>query len=153
MAVNVPLVTISGLTEQATAADTDCMVIGGTDAKKIKWSTIISLIRTKLGIGSTSLNGIGDGTVTGAIRALNTRMTYAKGNVTNGIAVSSLIEQAQTGISFYNSDANHHVNPLPSVNEYGTFILFKGSFYPQLIYISVLGEVCVWRQYDSKWVS
>ncbi len=71
MAVNVPLVHISDLTEQTTAADTDLMVIGGIDAKKIKWSTIISLIKTKLNIGSSAISGIGDGTITGAISSLN----------------------------------------------------------------------------------
>ena len=79
MAVNVPLVHISDLTEQTTAADTDLMVIGGTDAKKIKWSTIISLIKTKLNIGSSAISGIGDGTITGAISSLNSASTFAQG--------------------------------------------------------------------------
>lgn len=47
-------VAISDLAEQTTAADTDYMVIGGADMKKIKWSTIIALIKTKLGIGDAS---------------------------------------------------------------------------------------------------
>lgn len=71
MAVNVPLVHISELAEQTTAADTDYMIIGGADAKKIKWSTIISLIKAKLNIGSSAISGIGDGTITGAISSLN----------------------------------------------------------------------------------
>lgn len=44
---------IKDLAEQTTAADTDYMVIGGADAKKIKWSTIIALIKAKLGGAAT----------------------------------------------------------------------------------------------------
>lgn len=55
MAVNVPLIQIQDLTEQTTAADTDCMVIGGSDAKKIKWSTIVSLILAKITGGASTI--------------------------------------------------------------------------------------------------
>lgn len=45
MAVNVPLIQISELSEQTTASDTDYMVIGGADAKKIKWSNLTGAIK------------------------------------------------------------------------------------------------------------
>lgn len=64
MAVNVPLIHISELQEQTTAADTDCMVIGGADVKKIKWSTIVSLIKTKLGIGEAATKAVANNLTT-----------------------------------------------------------------------------------------
>lgn len=64
MAVNVPLIHISELSEQTTAADTDCMVIGGADVKKIKWSTIVSLIKTKLGIGEAATKAVANNLTT-----------------------------------------------------------------------------------------
>lgn len=64
---------IKDLAEQTTAADTDYMVIGGADAKKIKWSTIWGLIRDKLGIGTATL-ATNDKTVKGAINELNTNI-------------------------------------------------------------------------------
>lgn len=65
---------IKDLAEQTTAADTDYMVIGGADAKKIKWSTIWGLIRDKLGIGTATL-ATNDKTVKGAINELNTNIS------------------------------------------------------------------------------
>lgn len=59
---------ISQLTATTSISDTDNLIVGNTDAKKITWAQIIALIKTKLNIGSTSISGIGDGTVTGAIK-------------------------------------------------------------------------------------
>lgn len=50
MAINIPLVHISDLTEKNTISDDDYMLTGGSTASKVKWSTIVSLIKTKLGI-------------------------------------------------------------------------------------------------------
>lgn len=52
MAINIPLVHISDLTEKKTISDDDYMLTGGSTASKVKWSTIVSLIKTKLGIGN-----------------------------------------------------------------------------------------------------
>lgn len=52
MAINIPLVHISDLTEKKTISDSDYMLTGGSTASKVKWSTIVSLIKTKLGIGN-----------------------------------------------------------------------------------------------------
>lgn len=52
MAINIPLVHISDLTEKNTISDDDYMLTGGSTASKVKWSTIVSLIKTKLGIGN-----------------------------------------------------------------------------------------------------
>ena len=59
---------ISQLTESTSIADSDNLIVGNTDAKKITWAQIIALIKTKLNIGSTSIADIGDGTITGAIK-------------------------------------------------------------------------------------
>lgn len=52
MAINIPLVHISDLTEKKTISEDDYMLTGGSTASKVKWSTIVSLIKTKLGIGN-----------------------------------------------------------------------------------------------------
>lgn len=78
---------IHELPEAASAADTDQIAIDtGTNTKKF---SILGLLR-KI-IGTTSISGIGDGTVTGAISALSSgksRVTYKDITVTlpsNGI--------------------------------------------------------------------
>lgn len=52
MAINIPLIHISDLTEKTSISDDDYMLTGGSTASKVKWSTIVSLIKTKLGIGN-----------------------------------------------------------------------------------------------------
>lgn len=67
---------ITALTENDTMADEDLISLGngGTASlRKITWANIIKSIKSKLGMGDTSLSGIGDGTVTGAISQLNTK--------------------------------------------------------------------------------
>ena len=59
---------INQLTATTSIADTDNLIVGNTDAKRVTWAQIISLIKEKLNIGNTSLSGIGDGTITGAIK-------------------------------------------------------------------------------------
>lgn len=56
MAINIPLVHISDLTEKTSISDDDYMLTGGNTASKVKWSTIVSLIKTKLGIGNIENN-------------------------------------------------------------------------------------------------
>lgn len=74
---------ISQLTATKSISDTDNLIVGNTDAKKITWAQIIALIKTKLNIGNTSLDGIGDGTLTGAITELNSNLkkNYVQGGV------------------------------------------------------------------------
>lgn len=48
MAINIPLIHISDLTEKTSISDYDYMLTGGSTASKVKWSTIVSLIKTKL---------------------------------------------------------------------------------------------------------
>lgn len=50
MAINIPLIHISDLTEKTSISDDDYMLTGVSTASKVKWSTIVSLIKTKLGI-------------------------------------------------------------------------------------------------------
>ena len=56
MAINIPLVHISDLTEKTSISDDEYMLTGGSTASKVKWSTIVSLIKTKLGIGNIESN-------------------------------------------------------------------------------------------------
>lgn len=96
--------TISGLTEGTTMADTDNMVFGGTDAKKITWANVLSLIKSKLNIGSTSLSGIGDGTITGAVKQINTDVTDLKDDSATELfsLTASANTTSLTGKGYYN---------------------------------------------------
>lgn len=74
MAINFEPIKFANLTEKTTApADADIIVIEDSTAnKKAKWSNLINWIKAKLNIGSADISSIGDGTVTGAVSALNT---------------------------------------------------------------------------------
>lgn len=78
MATSFEPIMFSDLTEKTTApSDADIIVIeDSTATKKAKWSSLISWIKSKLNIGSTNISGIGDGTITGAINTLNTKIPY-----------------------------------------------------------------------------
>ena len=82
MATSFEPIKFANLTEKTTApSDADIIVIeDSTATKKAKWSNLISWIKSKLNIGSADISGIGDGTVTGAVGALNTK----KANVQSG---------------------------------------------------------------------
>ena len=79
MAVNVPLVHISELAEATTAADTDCMVVGGSDAKKI---TIPNLAKAILAKAAGAVSTI-----------MSANLTASRALVSNGsgkVAVSDI---------------------------------------------------------------
>lgn len=82
MATSFEPIKFANLTEKTTApSDADIIVIeDSTATKKAKWSNLISWIKSKLNIGSADISSIGDGTVTGAVGALNTK----KANVQSG---------------------------------------------------------------------
>lgn len=76
MATSFEPIKFANLTEKTTApSDADIIVIeDSTATKKAKWSNLISWIKSKLNIGSADISSIGDGTVTGAVSALNTKI-------------------------------------------------------------------------------
>ena len=76
MATSFEPIKFANLTEKTTApSDADIIVIeDSTATKKAKWSNLISWIKSKLNIGSADISSIGDGTVTGAINTLNTKI-------------------------------------------------------------------------------
>ena len=78
MATSFEPIKFANLTEKTTApSDADIIVIeDSTATKKAKWSNLISWIKSKLNIGSADISSIGDGTVTGAINMLNTKIPY-----------------------------------------------------------------------------
>ena len=80
MAINIPLVHISDLTEKKTISDDDYMLTGGSTASKVKWSTIVSLIKTKLGIGNIE-DSISK--IQSDISALNSDLTTTKKTADN----------------------------------------------------------------------
>lgn len=78
MAINIPLIHISDLTEKTSISDDDYMLTGGSTASKVKWSTIVSLIKTKLGIGNIE-NNISK--IRSDISTLNSDLTNRSRNV------------------------------------------------------------------------
>ena len=75
------ILNISNLSATTSISDSDNLIVSNTDAKKITWARIIALIKTKLNIGSTSLSGIGDGTITGAIKQNAADLDELNGNL------------------------------------------------------------------------
>lgn len=90
MATSFEPIMFSDLTEKTTApSDADIIVIeDSTATKKAKWSSLISWIKSKLNIGSADISSIGDGTVTGAVSALNTKIGNAGSIYTNEVTVT-----------------------------------------------------------------
>ena len=96
MATSFEPIKFANLTEKTTEpSDADIIVIeDSTATKKAKWSSLISWIKSKLNIGSTDISGIGNGTVTGAINTLNTKMM-----VMESMCITDYL--ADTGITDY----------------------------------------------------
>ena len=153
MATSFESIKFANLTEKTTApSDADIIVIeDSTATKKAKWSNLISWIKSKLNIGSASISGIGDGTITGAVSTLNMKITYKKWCEENG--VTNIIDKAPEGLSFWSANPNDKpaVGMPSGFSEYGTYIIFKGSGYPILIYASVFGETAVWGTSNGAW--
>lgn len=84
MATSFESIKFANLTEKTTApSDADIIVIeDSTATKKAKWSNLINWIKAKLNIGSADISSIGDGTVTGAVGALNTKIIMRNETVT-----------------------------------------------------------------------
>ena len=153
MATSFEPIKFANLTEKTTApSDADIIVIeDSTATKKAKWSNLISWIKSKLNIGSADISGIGDGTVTGAVSTLNTKITYKKWCKENGM--TNILDKAPEGLSFWSANPNNKpaVGMPSGFSEYGTYIIFKGSEYPILIYASVFGETAVWGTNNGAW--
>ena len=85
------------------------------------------------------------------IDQLNMKIAYKRWCDKNGL--TNIIDKANEGISFWS--ANPGDKPavgMPSgFSEYGTYIIFKGSEYPILIYASVFGETAVWGTNNGAW--
>ena len=96
MAINIPLVHISDLTEKKTISDDDYMLTGGSTASKVKWSTIVSLIKTKLGIGNIE-DSISK--IQSDISTLNSDLNYRSRNI--------VLKTSGSGNDFYISIENY----------------------------------------------
>lgn len=153
MATSFEPIMFSDLTEKTTApSDADIIVIEDPAAtKKAKWSNLINWIKAKLNIGSADISSIGDGTVTGAINTLNTKITYKKWCEENGM--TNILDKAPEGLSFWSANPNNKpaVGMPSGFLEYGTYIIFKGSEYPVLLYVSVTGEAATWGTNNGAW--
>lgn len=94
---------IKDLVEQTTTADGDYMVIGGADAKKIKWSTIISLIKAKLTGGVSTI--------------LSSNLTASRALVSNAsgkVAVSAVTATELGYLDGVTSNLQNQINSLKS---------------------------------------
>lgn len=111
-------------------------------------ATNVSTLTTQL--GTTDISAIGDGTVTGAVSALNGVKTTYKTWCTNG---EDVIANAPNGVSFFSVNPNRKPSVgLPSsFSDYGTCIIFKGAGYTVLMYSSVLGEMAAFNSNSNKW--
>lgn len=81
----------------------------------------------------------------------NMKIAYKRWCDKNGL--TNIIDKANEGISFWS--ANPGDKPavgMPSgFSEYGTYIIFKGSEYPVLLYVSVFGEMAAWGTNNGAW--
>ena len=117
---NIPIIAISDLTEQTTAADTDYMVIGGADIKKIKWSAVISLIKAKFGIGDTSKLNTTSKELVGGINELNDKFIYSTAEKQVGIWINGSPLYRKTII--FNTELTAGTNNIPhNISNIGTY--------------------------------
>lgn len=96
MAINIPLVHISDLTEKKTISDDDYMLTGGSTASKVKWSTIVSLIKTKLGIGN----------IEDSISKIQSDISTLNSDLTNGLR-NMVIKTSGSGTSISVTISNY----------------------------------------------
>ena len=85
------------------------------------------------------------------IDQLNTKIAYKRWCDKNGL--TNIIDKANEGISFWSANpGNKPAVGMPSgFSEYGTYIIFKGSGYPVLLYVSVFGEMAAWGTNNGAW--
>ena len=122
---------ISQLTATTSISDTDNLIVGNTDAKKITWAQIIALIKTKLNIGNEDISGIGDGTITGALAGLNGKLktqsftapVILPGKGDGSVNMGSLnIPTGYTYIGVISKDSDYGDQFLCSFQRYGDHI-------------------------------
>jgi hypothetical protein len=111
MAVNVPLVAVKDLSEQTNPADTDCFIIGTTDVKKIKLSTLASLLKKRHGIEDINTN----------IKNLQTSLDSKQSSLkdTGWIDISTFYN----GCTHYNTSNN---TSKARVRQYGPIVNIQG---------------------------
>ena len=130
MAINIPLVHISDLTEKKTISDDDYMLTGGSTASKVKWSTIVSLIKTKLGIGN----------IEDSIRKIQSDISALNSDLTNKLR-NIVIKTSGSGTSISVTISNY--DNLKSKSDKIALFLFgngNGSSRCAIISINISGE-------------
>ena len=67
--------------------------------------------------------------------------------------MTNIIDKAPEGLSFWSANPNDKpaVGMPSGFLEYGTYIIFKGSEYPVLLYVSVTGEAAAWGTNNGAW--
>ena len=85
------------------------------------------------------------------IDQLNMKIAYKRWCDKNGL--TNIIDKANEGISFWSANPGDKpaVGMPNGFSEYGTYIIFKGSEYPVLLYVSVFGETAAWGTNNGAW--
>ena len=67
--------------------------------------------------------------------------------------MTNILDKAPEGLSFWSANPNDKpaVGMPSGFLEYGTYIIFKGSEYPVLLYVSVIGEAAAWGTNNGAW--
>lgn len=131
MAINIPLIHISDLTEKTSISDDDYMLTGGSTASKVKWSTIVSLIKTKLGISkiqsdiSTLNSDLKNAFVTQYAELVGTGNNYFYVDRKQGYRLSSAI------LHVYDTGYTRVEAISQEVNNENSYVLWTNNSYPQ----------------------
>lgn len=135
MALNIPLLAIKDLSEQTKPAETDCFVLGTTDIKKIKFSTLADVLKERFDISS----------ITKGIENANTSITEKQDALkdTGWLTVSTFYN----GCTHYNTSENASK---VRVRQYGPIVNIQGIFKTtKEITLSGTSQVEVFRLPDS----
>lgn len=130
MAINIPLIHISDLTEKKTISDDDYMLTGGSTASKVKWSTIVSLIKTKLGIGN----------IEDSIRKIQSDISTLNSDLTNKLR-NIVIKTSGSGTSISVTISNYD-NLKSKIDKIALFLFGNGNGSSRcaIISINISGE-------------
>ena len=114
---------ITELTAKTTAADTDLVPIADSNGNyfKMTWQKMKQLL-----LGTKDISGVGDGTVTGAISELNTKLIYETTVVNpNSDYYALRKKEGYCLINAYNGDRDANSISITSIQKQGSnYILF-----------------------------
>ena len=131
---------ITELTAKTTAADTDLIPIADSNGNffKMTWQKMKQLL-----LGTKDISGVGDGTVTGAISELNTKIYIISDNIDN----LSLMNKVENYSSFAITYRGWESRYVPDRNN-SFFLCSKDS----IICISLSGKMYKCERRNLNWI-